>query len=380
MESTNKLYELRSSPVPKKIFYLMTFLMVAFEAATYEQVHNSPHIEGLIMATIILLSVSVPKSQESLRLEAFLSVLLSSLTYLILSYLSAEETLIDVEFSLLSILWLHLGRPKPKISQYALAFGFLGFTAISVTSKLHSWMEVVSGIFVGAASWFLINFITAKNVAPQKPFKFEFENILNIAFGTRSSFWDKSFGEGKWKFLESPSQSSRFVQIAELCNQHPSSSLNILDVGCGHGTLLKRLGYSVRYLGIDLSTIVCNENKNVFYDWKHARFLPVDFLAHDFENKNFDVIVLNAVLYYFPIRLSPRVIEKCLRLLRDETSILIVSMNRNPKALVISEILAARYIPKQSIAVENSASGSRWQINTYSPQPHNLRGISGSKR
>ena len=71
-----------------------------------------------------------------------------------------------------------------------------------------------------------------------------------------SAQWNKEFSSGRWNCLDSdPTERARHAVIGMYCQKYFSKG-NILDVGCGEGTLTDFLSSDQRkkYLGIDISS------------------------------------------------------------------------------------------------------------------------------
>lgn len=108
--------------------------------------------------------------------------------------------------------------------------------------------------------------------------------------------WDKEFSSGRWNCLDdNPAERARHAIIGMYCQKYFPGG-NILDVGCGEGTLVDFLSdrQKKKYLGIDISSeaIKIGKRKRRGMDFQCVE-------AESFETKRkFDVIVFNEVLYY----------------------------------------------------------------------------------
>lgn len=105
--------------------------------------------------------------------------------------------------------------------------------------------------------------------------------------------WDSMYAQGRWDYLDDLGEAPRYALVAGYVHRR-GGEINLLDVGCGSGILLKYLDQSrVRYCGIDLSPTAVEQAKN--------RFPNADFRTCRIEDywsatSCFDVIVFNEVL------------------------------------------------------------------------------------
>ena len=132
--------------------------------------------------------------------------------------------------------------------------------------------------------------------------------------------WEKEFSNGKWDYLDStPAERSRSAIIGMYCKLY-SPNGNILDVGCGLGTLADFLEpIQIRkYLGLDISEeAIARGNR------KNLNFQIIDFQSFK-KNKQYDVIIFNEVLYYMD---EERSIDKALDLISIGGKIIVSMFN-----------------------------------------------------
>lgn len=110
--------------------------------------------------------------------------------------------------------------------------------------------------------------------------------------------WNDEYANGQWDRLWDIAEAPHNHVIAGYC-RHLRPQAAVLDVGCGQGalhSLLRTFGYR-RYVGVDISPAAI-AHANAKTD-QHTSFLAID--ARRFQtDEQFDLIVLNEVLYYFP--------------------------------------------------------------------------------
>jgi 2-polyprenyl-3-methyl-5-hydroxy-6-metoxy-1,4-benzoquinol methylase len=187
------------------------------------------------------------------------------------------------------------------------------------------------------------------------------KNMAALFVRNNPSFWDRSFAEGYWKFLQAPEQEGRHYVTAGILIRHLGGNpAKVLDVGCGYGNLARLLPENFNYLGLDLSESAvraCRENGG-----------PARFCCGKFEefqsNERFDALVFSELLYYYPLRSIPAIVERALELLSPHPRArILVSLNRNPKSSLVWPALQRRL----RLAEEHSVSsgGSRWTVRSF---------------
>jgi 2-polyprenyl-3-methyl-5-hydroxy-6-metoxy-1,4-benzoquinol methylase len=113
-----------------------------------------------------------------------------------------------------------------------------------------------------------------------------------------SERWDTEYQRGRWNFLHSLQEASRFGIVAGWLN-HRFERASLLDIGCGEGMFLRHLDSDrvTRYRGVDLAQTALD------------RFNPYGVADHavhccaleDFSpaaGERFDAIVFNEVLFH----------------------------------------------------------------------------------
>lgn len=109
--------------------------------------------------------------------------------------------------------------------------------------------------------------------------------------------WESQYKNGDWARLNDLcEQAHNAVVLSYITHLRPESA--ILEVGCGEGSLLRRLkqvGYR-NYTGIDISDLAIGGCRQ-FSDEKTV-FLPCDAESY-VPDAVFDIVVLNECIYYF---------------------------------------------------------------------------------
>lgn len=260
-----------------------------------------------------------------------------------------------------------LTRSTETASLQLMAAVVLGaFSGATLAAQRHDWLDISLGLALGGAAYrvaFARDLGFLELAHPWQGISFHLRNLQNLLFANRRSSWEAAYAAGEWDFLRAPEQRPRHYAIAGLLNDRFPDGARVLDVGCGHGPLwtVCRPGLAA-YTGLDLSTEAVEFCRKEFGADARCRFEQGGF--EDFRPASrFDAVVLNEVLYYFPLARAEATVAAALDML-DDGGIVIVSMNRNPKSGFVWSRLESRK-PIQSLSVTNTATGSCWTIKTY---------------
>ena len=175
-----------------------------------------------------------------------------------------------------------------------------------------------------------------------------------------ASFWDELYRDGYAEKLEASGERPRSAVIAGLLQDLPARGpIRVLDVGCGTGLLSRLVRRPMRYDGVDISreAIACarRTNASLGVTFEHADF---DAFA---TSRRYDAVVLNEVLYYFPLDRVEGVMKRALALLRDDESRIVVSMSTGPKSRRAWRLAHRITAPVVTLGVV-AGSFSRWEI------------------
>lgn len=245
--------------------------------------------------------------------------------------------------------------------------GFLLAAVATLSSRRHEWLAVGVALLTASAAYRVV--FSAKlsfldHAEPGSVIRHWLHNLSNLCVNRRLT-WETAYAAGQWRFLESMDQRPRHYVIADCVSERFPRGADVLDVGCGYATLHRVLGPHARtYTGIDLAATVIEECRKVFKEDARCRFENVAFDDYQADGK-FDVVVLNEVLYYFPIRSVRQVCQSARNLLKNEDSVLIVSMCGNSKARWVWRRMGELMRPAQNIRVSNLATGSYWIVKVY---------------
>jgi len=197
--------------------------------------------------------------------------------------------------------------------------------------------------------------------------KRELLNLKNLFIYNNQKDWEILYKDRSWEFLHFVEQRPRHYTIAGIIAEYVDEGGNILDVGCGYGTLFYLISrFNINYTGIDFSEYVIKECEKTYVNNDNCHFEATAFELYK-SSTLFDVIVLNEFLYYFPLKDINYIIEKAINILNNKNGMLIISMNKNPKSFFIWQKIQAMMEVKQSLRVINSNTKSTWCVKVLKP-------------
>jgi SAM-dependent methyltransferase len=233
-------------------------------------------------------------------------------------------------------------------------------------SGRHEMDALAIGVILGLAAYWIAfskNLGFLDDAKPWDGINFELSNLRNLVVGNRRASWEDTYAAGQGSSLRAPHQRARHYAIAGLVGDLFPGGAAILDVGCGYGTLWEQVSpRAMSYVGLDLSSEVVGECRRSFSADSRCSFVQADFEAYPAIGE-FDVVVLNEVLYYFPLRRVDAIMSRAFAQLRPG-GVVIVSMNRNFKARWLWWCLRGG-APARSLRVENLDTGSYWTVKVY---------------
>jgi len=312
----------------------------------------------------------VPVSLAGFRAHpsAMLRTLVGFAAQLIIGVLVPEGWLPCLQVANLTFIAYVVGRFGPSLWRDALLTGAVVLAINATIIGQHAPAAVALGLALGWLTY-RISFSRAlqflDEADPWTVVLFDVRELAAMWIGNHRSYWEEAYKAGCWEFLDSLDQRPRHYVIAGIIHDHFYWDADILDVGCGHGVLYPLLGTSIAtYTGIDLADEAIASCRSAFSGDSRCAFERTAF--EDYRPaQRFDVVVLNEILYYLPLHSVDDVLERCLQLLKNDNSVLVVSLCRNFKARLVTRRLARLARPEQRIRVHNSLTGSYWTVSVY---------------
>ena len=176
--------------------------------------------------------------------------------------------------------------------------------------------------------------------------------------------WEAQYAAGRWDFLAQLSELARFSVLAGyICHLKPGGT--VLDTGCGHGVLLRRLpssGYS-KYVGIDVSDSAISVAQEQGND--RSTFLAADCEEYS-PSETFDVIVFNEVLccLHDPLR----TVERYVRSLNPGGLLLVSLCTAARGSAALRRQLKRAYATVDEVRVVHSGSKISWVCTALRPE------------
>lgn len=253
----------------------------------------------------------------------------------------------------------------PGAFQFSLLCAILATLIAALASGKQQWAGVALGLLAGGLGHCLVFAHAMDFLDNPRPWQFGFNEFRALFIENRRDYWEDNYAAGNWRFLESANEKPRHYAIAGIVHDRFREGADILDIGCGYGTLYPLLSpRAASYMGVDLAQVPIEECRTVFKDDPRCRFEACSF--EDFHPKRkFDVVILNEVLYYFPIGETEAVFRRAMRLLKGPGGVLIISTGLNPKAAWTRHRLSRLAVPAYSQIATNAASGSSWTVSVY---------------
>ena len=184
------------------------------------------------------------------------------------------------------------------------------------------------------------------------------------------SAWEQEYQAGKWENLSNSPDFARYKVVAGWIHSF-GPSLRLLDVGCGHGVMLKHLDLEriSQFTGLDIAESALNA---IQPRRPQDRYVcsPIEQFQPD---DRWDVILFNEVLYYMHDPVSPlRQFEKALA----PGGFFVISMHKKNNPLAFNNkclrkvrgfIRSAGYEMLDGVEIRRLASRTAWELFKVRP-------------
>ena len=95
--------------------------------------------------------------------------------------------------------------------------------------------------------------------------------------------------------------------LNKILKNHPKEQeLSIVDIGCGHGDILRDVakfgrknGYSMKLLGVDANPTAIEYANELSTEFHELSFKTEDIFSKEFKNREFDVVLATLFLHHF---------------------------------------------------------------------------------
>lgn len=179
--------------------------------------------------------------------------------------------------------------------------------------------------------------------------------------------WETVYRQGYHEKLGSSAQMVRHHVIAGIVEDLARPGALLLDAGCGCGTTYGVLrGRNFCYRGIDFSEQAIRRCR-ASYIGEDAQFAKAD-IGDYADSSVYDAVILNEVLYYFPVTRAARIVRRLIEMLARPQGVLVVSMSRTFKAWRVWQACKSLLMsPTKAFALRENAHGNAWDIRAYRP-------------
>lgn len=137
--------------------------------------------------------------------------------------------------------------------------------------------------------------------------------------------------------------------VGQLIQEFPQKSYTILDMGCGNGSMLRKvvnlgraMGVEVEAIGIDLSERGLAIAKASSFDFPEIRYLKQDILTLDPDQLNCDILLCSLTMHHFYNENIPVFLEQFTKLAR--IGVVINDLQRSPLAYHLFRGFSAIFI------------------------------------
>ena len=191
--------------------------------------------------------------------------------------------------------------------------------------------------------------------------------------GFDKAYWDEKLSGSFKPYLGGTlSVETRNAIVLTLIQMTASATASkLLDVGCAAGSLARAPGAArYSYVGVDISEVAVSKGRELspgceFHVARLEDYKPV---------AEFDVIVLNEVLYYLPVTSAiAELVRYCKHLAPD--GVLIVSMKDSPKSKAIFVACKKSFSWVNGILYQEKIEGPEYALRFDSKRPGYLIGV-----
>lgn len=117
-------------------------------------------------------------------------------------------------------------------------------------------------------------------------------------------------------------------------NHSKEVELSIIDIGCGHGDILRDIakfgrkkGYKMKLLGVDANPAAIEYANELSTKFPELSFKTEDIFSEDFKNRKFDVVVATLFLHHFKEEQLVPFLENTLK--QTQIGIVVNDLHRN---------------------------------------------------
>ena len=130
-----------------------------------------------------------------------------------------------------------------------------------------------------------------------------------------------------------------------LKNQDKKQQITIVDLGCGHGDILRDVakfgrknGYNFNLIGIDANPTAIKYAEELSTDFPELSFKVQDIFSEEFKNQQFDVVMTTLFLHHFKEPQLSSILENALK--KTKIGIVVNDLHRHKVAYYLFMLIA----------------------------------------
>ena len=134
--------------------------------------------------------------------------------------------------------------------------------------------------------------------------------------------------------------------LKKILKEHPKEqALSIVDIGCGHGDILRDVakfgrknGYKMTLLGVDANSTAIEYAVELSKAYPEVHFKTEDIFSEDFKKREFDVVLATLFLHHFKEESLVSFLENMLK--QTKIGVVVNDLHRNKLAYYLFMLLS----------------------------------------
>lgn len=138
-------------------------------------------------------------------------------------------------------------------------------------------------------------------------------------------------------------------KVMQILKENPKEDYTILDIGCGDGTILRRLAdicrkrhLKTRFCGLDLNESAIGLARRYSEAYPEISYICNDFLIEDAEQYRSDVVLCTLTLHHVPSLKIPGFLDQLQRASR--LAVIVNDLHRSPWAYYLFKLFSSIFI------------------------------------
>ncbi len=130
-----------------------------------------------------------------------------------------------------------------------------------------------------------------------------------------------------------------------LLKDHPKDKeISIVDFGCGHGDMLRKVakwarkkGFKLQLIGIDANQATIDYANDLSKDYPEIKYLKQDVLSDEFQDTKYDIALCTLFLHHFEDEVALNFIKKIFH--NASIGLVVNDLHRHPMAYYLFKLL-----------------------------------------